>query len=82
MTISQSSLNEEVEERQFDSSEKDIEKAAEGKALEAHRSKDGGLTDANIVWWDGEDDPANPFNWPASKKWIHVGIVSLITFVV
>lgn len=82
MTISQSSLNEEIGDRQFCSSEKDIEKAAEGKTLEADPANNEASTDANIVWWDGEDDPANPLNWPSSKKWIHVGIISLITFVV
>ncbi|KAK4055293.1 hypothetical protein OIV83_000576 [Microbotryomycetes sp. JL201] len=25
----------------------------------------------DVIWvdWDGHDDPANPFNWSASKKW-------------
>jgi hypothetical protein len=25
--------------------------------------------DANIVDWDGDDDPVNPMNWPAGRKW-------------
>lgn len=35
--------------------------------------------DPNIVDWDGPDDPANPMNWPASKKLIAIGLVSFIT---
>ncbi|OAL53262.1 MFS general substrate transporter [Pyrenochaeta sp. DS3sAY3a] len=38
--------------------------------------------DPNIVDWDGPDDPANPQNWPASKKWgiiAALGAVTLIT---
>ncbi|KNG49246.1 proteasome component pre4 [Stemphylium lycopersici] len=38
--------------------------------------------DPNIVDWDGPDDPANPQNWPAKKKWgiiAALGAVTLIT---
>jgi hypothetical protein len=37
--------------------------------------------DANVVWWDGPDDPANPLNF---SKWLKVGnimIVSALCFV-
>lgn len=27
------------------------------------------VVDPNIVDWDGPDDPRNPHNWPASRKW-------------
>jgi hypothetical protein len=37
--------------------------------------------DANIVDWDGPGDPANPVNWPGSKRWAHVVIVSLLGLV-
>lgn len=37
------------------------------------------LKDPNVVDWDGPDDPANPLNWPASHKNIHVAIVSIFT---
>lgn len=36
--------------------------------------------DPNIVDFDGPNDPENPMNWPATKKWTMVGIVSAITF--
>jgi hypothetical protein len=35
--------------------------------------------DPDIVDWDGPDDPANPMNWPSTKKFVAIGIVSLIT---
>ena len=31
----------------------------------------------NEVWWDGPDDPSNPRNWPNSKKFTNVALVSL-----
>ncbi|KAI0975118.1 cycloheximide resistance protein [Xylaria arbuscula] len=37
--------------------------------------------DPNIVWWDGEDDPENPFNWPTARKVLNVGCVSFQTFI-
>ncbi|KAJ5899413.1 MFS transporter [Penicillium taxi] len=37
------------------------------------------LKDPNVVDWDGPDDPANPLNWPASRKNIHVAIISIST---
>ncbi|KAJ5404867.1 Major facilitator superfamily domain general substrate transporter [Penicillium sp. CMV-2018d] len=37
------------------------------------------LKDPNVIDWDGPDDPANPLNWPASRKNIHVAIVSIFT---
>lgn len=38
--------------------------------------------DPNIVWWDGEDDPANPLNWTSLKKWTNIMLISAITFIV
>lgn len=35
--------------------------------------------DPNIVNWD-ENDPENPYNWTAKKKWLNIGILSTITF--
>lgn len=34
------------------------------------------------VWWEepADQDPANPMNWPASKKWSVIGTISFITF--
>ncbi|KAK7985594.1 MFS multidrug transporter [Apiospora saccharicola] len=36
---------------------------------------------AEIVTWDGPDDPQDPFNWPAWKKWWTVGLGLVASFV-
>lgn len=36
---------------------------------------------AGVVGWDGQDDPAMPLNFPSARKWLIVGLVSVITFV-
>ncbi|KAM3534586.1 hypothetical protein MY4038_002136 [Beauveria bassiana] len=35
----------------------------------------------NIVGWDGEQDPAMPFNFSATQKWTWVWLLSAVTFV-
>jgi hypothetical protein len=35
--------------------------------------------DPNAVGWDGPDDPNNPMNWPAKKKWSCIGALSIMT---
>ncbi|RSL92249.1 hypothetical protein CEP52_013917 [Fusarium oligoseptatum] len=37
--------------------------------------------DSNIVWWDGDDDPENPYNWPAWQKYLDCGLLSTLTFI-
>jgi hypothetical protein len=34
------------------------------------------------VFWDepAEQDPANPMNWSAGRKWTIVAMVSIVTF--
>lgn len=34
-----------------------------------------------IVDWDGEDDRANPRNWPKSTRWAHVVVVSILALI-
>lgn len=31
------------------------------------------------VSWDGPDDPKNPQNWPARKKWLIIAVNGIIT---
>ncbi|KAH7391923.1 major facilitator superfamily domain-containing protein [Pyrenochaeta sp. MPI-SDFR-AT-0127] len=77
-----------------DSFSNDVEKGVESHAHSTHsdeRTLSGELpiqeanveeADPNIVDWDGPDDPANPQNWPAKKKWgiiSALGAVTLIT---
>lgn len=37
--------------------------------------------DPNIVWWESDDDPESPYNWPAWKKYVNCGLISFLTFV-
>lgn len=36
--------------------------------------------DPDIVDWDGPNDPENPMNWPAARRWGMIAVVSGITF--
>ncbi|KAL4942932.1 hypothetical protein BDV06DRAFT_235104 [Aspergillus oleicola] len=33
------------------------------------------------IFWDGDADPSNPKNWSAIRRWWHVILVSIVTFV-
>ncbi|ROT43004.1 MFS general substrate transporter [Sodiomyces alkalinus F11] len=37
--------------------------------------------DDTTVWWDGDNDPENPYNWPAWRKYTNCGLISFLTFV-
>lgn len=37
--------------------------------------------DENVVWWDGPDDPENPYNWPSWRKVMTCVLISAMTFV-
>lgn len=37
--------------------------------------------DQGIVGWDGQDDPANPQNFPAARKWSLLVLMSSMTFI-
>lgn len=56
-------------------SERDVEAGSDNRILSANEK------DPNIVDWDGPNDLENPMNWPDSKKWINISIVSIITIV-
>lgn len=56
-----------------------LEKGKIGKNVRGIEKKEP--ADPNIVWWDDDDDPANPLNWSAWSKWMNIGIVSMMTFI-
>ncbi|KAI0900128.1 MFS general substrate transporter [Annulohypoxylon nitens] len=56
-------------------SERDVEARSDNRELSSNEK------DPNIVDWDGPNDLENPMNWPDSKKWINISIVSIITIV-
>ena len=36
---------------------------------------------SNEVNWDGDDDPLNPMNWKASKRWLNLLVISMMAFI-
>lgn len=46
-----------------------------------HADIDSSDDDANVIWWDGDDDPQNPFNWPVWERTLNCVLVSIMTFV-
>jgi MFS family permease len=50
---------------------------AERDAEKSTPARNGDDADANIVDWDGPDDPANPRNWSKAYKLTNVVLVSL-----
>ncbi|UNI24815.1 hypothetical protein JDV02_010535 [Purpureocillium takamizusanense] len=74
----------------------DVEKQAVAARTSADREgNDNGVDDGplgavhvdeaseeeNTVWWDGEDDLANPYNWPRWVKVFNCVLISSLTFV-
>ncbi|KAF2266391.1 MFS general substrate transporter [Lojkania enalia] len=71
----------------------DIEKGGRSNAVSTHsdeRTLSGeeppigeatGQNDPDVVDWDGPDDPENPLNWPASKKWGNIAVLSAVTLI-
>jgi hypothetical protein len=64
----------------------DPEKGAQSQALSLHTDERDDAPvretqDPNIVDWDGPDDPANPLNWPAKKKWSIIAALGAVTFI-
>lgn len=62
--------------------DKDLEKGDDrpGSASSIDEPGEEPEEDPNVVDFDGPDDPQNPLNWKASKKWGMVTLVSAITF--
>ncbi|KAI1111051.1 MFS general substrate transporter [Nemania sp. NC0429] len=58
--------------------DRDVEKlgADEKRTTETNEDED----DPNVVWWDGDDDPENPYNWSTTLKVLNTGCVSFQTF--
>ncbi|RHZ44879.1 MFS transporter [Aspergillus thermomutatus] len=42
---------------------------------------DSELEEANLVDWDGTDDPTNPKNWSKHKRWTHIVIISILALI-
>jgi hypothetical protein len=58
----------------------DVEKQASAEESGKTGEEAGsGPEDANIVWWDGPEDPHNPYNWPTWRKVVICTLVSFLT---
>jgi len=68
----------------YTTGEKDIEKghdtATISSADEAENEDNSPSPDPNIIDFDGPSDPENPLNWPSSKRWGMIALISAITF--
>lgn len=49
--------------------------------LESITVESDNTPDPNDVFWDSDDDKANPKNWSVARRWSHVVIISLLTFI-
>lgn len=71
------------------SSALDVEKGVQSGAISTNSDErtlggepaPGPDRDPDIVDWDGPDDPENPLNWPAGRKWGLIGILAMVTLV-
>ena len=39
-----------------------------------------GLLDPNVVWWDEDNDPEHPYNWPRWRTMSNCFLISAMTF--
>ena len=63
----------------------DVEKGDvenENGRAEQLKRKESKARDPNLIEWDGPEDPENPMNWPASKKWTVTLALGMMTFCV
>ncbi|KAH8124926.1 hypothetical protein ACSS6W_005166 [Trichoderma asperelloides] len=43
--------------------------------------QDAASIEDNIVWWDGDSDPENPYNWPRWRKVLNCVLISCLAFI-
>lgn len=56
----------------------------EGNEEEGESGEDSGdseESESDIVWWEGDKDPQNPYNFPRWRKVLNCALVSSLTFV-
>lgn len=55
----------------------DVEQNAQSHTGHSEKEK---APDPNEVDWNGPDDPKNPRNWPAWRRFMLVGVITLVVF--
>ncbi|KAI1337252.1 major facilitator superfamily domain-containing protein [Xylariaceae sp. FL0016] len=53
--------------------------AVDQSVVNPNDTENNDTEDANVVWWDGPNDPENPYNWPSWRKWTNCGLISTMT---
>lgn len=56
------------------------DRTLENERIGSTRNEQGGTT-SNLVDWDGPDDPENPQNWTAKRKWGLIAALSAVTLI-
>ncbi|KAI8713634.1 MFS domain-containing protein [Fusarium sp. LHS14.1] len=51
------------------------------KIRRSNSRDDSSPNDPNIVWWDSDTDPENPYHWPKWRKLTNCGLISLLTLI-
>lgn len=71
------------QETENNTSDEETDKDLEKGDAEVEKKKTAEpVKDPNLIVWDGPNDPENPMNWPASKKWIITVVLGFMTFCV
>ncbi|KAJ8610074.1 hypothetical protein MRB53_038801 [Persea americana] len=71
-----------LEERRKIATRRSRTTASKDSSKKSNSKDDGEEKDPNLVEWDGDDDPGNPFNWSRRRRWIITACVGLMTFAV
>ncbi|KAJ3544264.1 hypothetical protein NM208_g3146 [Fusarium decemcellulare] len=62
-------------------SESESAKSNDVQQPQSERARQDGEEDDNTIGWDGENDVENPMNWPQSRKWTNIALMSLLTII-
>ena len=62
-------------------SQLDAEKATQAIRTTDLKSNGSNSSEDHIIFWDGEDDPQNPYNWPRWLKVLNCVLISGLTFI-
>lgn len=62
-----------------------VRSAEDGKVPEdleeGYDEEVGEENESHVVWWEGDKDPQNPYNFPTWRKVLNCALVSSLTFV-
>lgn len=79
-TIGEKDASDGEKNRNDSNGNEDVEKQSEDKKKDEGEGEDE-EKDPNVVDWDGDDDPQNPYNFKPVRKWLIAVCMGLMTFV-